>query len=133
MGQTNWIFDGVQRYKEYREEVGSDSAGAIQYQTIQARTVWQFKRYYLFSTVSYSIDGGDVGTSSNGLAITAYQSGIFISATIVVGGNGIGEWICMGDDIEPTELGLGCLKRIQTWEKRDTWADYSWPGHAAVP
>lgn len=129
MSTTNWIFEGAQRYKEFREEVGAGDDGSIVYQKIQARTVYQFRRHqFVEMTSTVTLDEGDVGDDSTGVGINAYQGDYQISSVVVIGGSGVGKWICMADDIEPTTLGINCYKRSQTWEKRDVWEDYDWPG-----
>lgn len=127
--ETEWIFDGCPRYSEFREEVGTDDdEGAVLYQAVQRRTVYQFKRYkyycqesgqvYLNSTTT------QLGEDSIGAEINAKQGALTINANIVLMN---AKWICMTDDIETTELGLHAYKRVQVWEKRDDWEDYAWP------
>lgn len=124
---TEWIFAGAPRYSEFREEVGTDDdVGAIIYQAVQRRTVYQFRRYKLVKAEGESVNFGDgqLGEESFGAEITATQGSATISASIVLSD---AKWICMSDDIEETDLALPCFRRVQTWEKRDEWDDYSWP------
>lgn len=119
-GITKWIFDGRRNALEFRE-VGEEGATRI-----QKRKVTAFARYLYYTPLDGVVPADATGNTSRGNDLYGEQGGRTIKASRLISGDNI-IWVCSVDDNVATEVGLDAVKRVQRWETRGDWSDFSWP------
>jgi len=121
MASTDWIYDGRDTYNEYQEVVSTAAT-----QTFQERAVHVFRRHKLVELVAnITLPTSAVGTLDTGANLYGYKGAYKVQAATVAGG--LKKWVCVGDDYPPSDENCPWYVQSQTWEKREAWADTTWP------
>lgn len=116
MASTSWMFDGEGSVPEFQDLNGQ----------LQKRTVSQFRRRMIQEVTGPLTLSNDVGTVLAGAALEAYKKTHIITASLIYTAEAR-KYVCVAEDNEPSDLGGAWIERVQVWEMRSDWADYTWP------
>jgi hypothetical protein len=116
MASTQSMFDGESSTPEFREE-GTQ---------LQKRTISQFRRRMIQEVTGTLTLSNDVGTVLSGTSVTAYKKTHEIKASAISTAFSR-KYVCVADDNEASDLGGAWIERVQVWEMRSDWEDYTWP------